>query len=115
MNRSRRRGADEWRETISAQAGSGLSIAAYCRDQGISQPSFFVWRRRLRQTPPFIEVKTLESEKEDTVGIEIHLRGGRRLLVRRGFDPALLVEVVRTLEGAPRRLEGSPYRLEGVA
>lgn len=34
-----RRCADEWRRIISAQPGSGLSIAAYCRSRGISQLS----------------------------------------------------------------------------
>ena len=38
--------------------------------------------------------------------IEVCLRGGHRLLVRRGFDHDLLVELVRVLEGSPSRLEG---------
>jgi len=111
MNKSSRRGTEQWRSIVAGQPASGLSIAAYCRKQGISQPSFFIWRRRfdklttgrLRQTPPFVEVKA--SEREDA-GIEVHLRGGRRLLLRRGFDHDLLIELVRVLEGSPSSLDG---------
>jgi len=120
MNKSSRRGTEQWRSIVAGQPASGLSIAAYCRKRGISQPSFFIWRRRfdklttgrfdklttgrLRQTPPFIEVKA--SGMEDAAGIEVHLRGGRRLLLRRGFDHDLLIELVRVLEGSSSGLEG---------
>jgi len=38
-----------WRERISAWATSGLTARAYCRDHGLSEPSFYSWRRKLRQ------------------------------------------------------------------
>ncbi|MGD0141133.1 MAG: hypothetical protein ABSD28_19915 [Tepidisphaeraceae bacterium] len=99
---------NQWRQIVSAQPGSGTSIAAYCRGLGISQPSFFAWRRRLClpqrrldqsavAAPPFIEVKAWASAP--AAGIEVRLRRGRRLLLRRGFDRGLLMEVVRVLEG----------------
>jgi len=47
--------------------------------------------------PPFIEVKAWASAP--AAGIEVRLRRGRRLLLRRGFDRGLLMEVVRVLEG----------------
>lgn len=44
----RRRYSDEqWREWISEQAESGLSITAYCEWIGVSQNAFYVRRRRL--------------------------------------------------------------------
>jgi hypothetical protein len=84
------------------QPGSGLSIAAYCREQRISQPSFFAWKRRLNNgvDSGFVEVTAASPERSfagDT--IEICLRGDRRLLVRRGFDRELLSELVTVLEG----------------
>lgn len=50
----RRRRADPeleraWRERISAWATSGLTARAYCRDQGVSEASFYTWRRKLQQ------------------------------------------------------------------
>jgi len=38
-----------WRERISAWATSGLTARAYCRDHGLSEPSFYTWRRKFRQ------------------------------------------------------------------
>lgn len=37
-----------WREILQRQAGSGLSIRSFCADEGISEPSFYAWRRKLR-------------------------------------------------------------------
>lgn len=50
----RERGTDPevertWRERISAWAASGLTARAYCRDHGVSEPSFYTWRRKFRQ------------------------------------------------------------------
>jgi hypothetical protein len=130
MNKVSRRGVNEWRKIVSAQPTSGSSIAAYCRDRGISQPSFFAWRRRFGTLdglpsglslrvedgagrlnagrlaegagPAFVEVTAAEAIKASQVhsheAIEICLQGGRRLLVRRGFDHDLLIELVRVLE-----------------
>jgi hypothetical protein len=113
MNRSHRRGDNEWREIISTQPNSGLSIAAYCRQRGVSQPSFFLWRRRLGRTAAevnpgaasFVELTAPGSAGLArasgiglAAGIEVCLRGGRRLWVGSGFDRALLIEVVRALE-----------------
>lgn len=40
--------AEQWAEWISEQAGSGLTIAAFCDSIGVSENSFYVWRRKLR-------------------------------------------------------------------
>jgi transposase-like protein len=43
-----------WRELIGRHPGSGLSIARFCKQTGVSANSFFVWKRRLRsQTGAF--------------------------------------------------------------
>jgi len=38
-----------WQERISAWATSGLTARAYCREQRLSEPSFYAWRRKLRE------------------------------------------------------------------
>ena len=93
-----------------------MSIAAYCRERGIGQASFFAWKRRLRPGAPakgFVEVKTAaeaqpaggdgaEGKASAAEGkasaIEVCLGGGRRLLVRPGFDRELLVAMIGILE-----------------
>ena len=37
-----------WREILKRQAGSGLSVREFCATEGVSQPSFYSWRRKLR-------------------------------------------------------------------
>jgi len=39
---------DAWRRRVERQRQSGLAIAEYCRQEGISQPSFFARKRQLR-------------------------------------------------------------------
>lgn len=104
MNKSHRLGAEEWRQIIDGQQGSGLTVAAYCLERGVTEGSFYTWKQRLRSPakpkhsskPAFVEVKPAIA---NTVGaIEICLRGKRCLLVKRGFDRELLIELIHTLE-----------------
>jgi transposase-like protein len=41
--------ASRWQEILERQAASGLTAAAFCREESISQPSFYLWRRKLRE------------------------------------------------------------------
>ena len=36
-----------WRQTVRRWRASGESVRAFCRREGISEPSFYWWRRRL--------------------------------------------------------------------
>lgn len=36
-----------WQEVVDRQADSGLSIRAFCREEGISEQTFYSWRRKL--------------------------------------------------------------------
>lgn len=38
-----------WRGAIRQQQRSGQSVRQYCRDQGVSEPSFYAWRRELKR------------------------------------------------------------------
>jgi transposase-like protein len=37
-----------WRDLIERQPASGMSIAQFCKQSGVSANSYFVWKRRLR-------------------------------------------------------------------
>jgi hypothetical protein len=72
-------------------------VGAYCRQRGITESSFYTWKRRLRwPAPGFVEVKHPDTPMAGA--LELILPGDRRLLVRRGFDRELLIELIRTLE-----------------
>ena len=38
-----------WRSHLERQSASGLSIRRWCRENGVSEPTFYVWRRELRK------------------------------------------------------------------
>ena len=44
----RRYSAEKWSAWIDEQRDSGLTIAAFCGVIGVSENSFYVWRRKLR-------------------------------------------------------------------
>ncbi len=43
----RRRGAEEWRGLLSRFSASRLSVAAFCRREGVCKATFYRWRRQL--------------------------------------------------------------------
>jgi len=106
MNKLQRPGPEEWRQIIERQQNSGMTVARYCRDRGVTECSFYAWKKRLRRslpsrpkqlpTPAFVEVTP--SNPAQTDAIEILLRGSRRLRVGPGFDRQLLLDLIHTLE-----------------
>lgn len=99
----------KWRGLVERQRSSGLSVARFCARRGVAVPSLYAWRRRLAAAPAFVEAKVAGVSGPESSGmVEVRLRGGRRLLVRReSFDRELLVEVVAALEGLGRGREVS--------
>ena len=113
-----------WRQVVKGHAGSGRSIQQYCADRGVSQPSFFAWRREIarrdsatskqaksslkrakpkskRQTPVpqrFAQLQIAPIELAGGACIEIVLPGGTCVRVPRGACPATLQNVLVALE-----------------
>lgn len=99
-----------WRKLLEDQRASGLPISAFCRERGIAASSLFAWRRRLADgASMFKPVKmvvtpgpTVRGGGDDDGGgdaaIELYLPGERRLIVRRGFDRQLLLDVIHAME-----------------
>ncbi|MCK9363525.1 MAG: hypothetical protein M0P74_08000 [Syntrophales bacterium] len=73
----------QWREIIEGQRTSGMTIAAYCRENQIPTTSFYTIRRRLKEreavTGGFLELKTARLVPPASSGI--HLRFGNNLYV----------------------------------
>jgi hypothetical protein len=114
--RTRRRNGEKerfWRQLVGGHAGSGLSVREYCTDRGVSEPSFFAWRRELAQrdaaenkpaktSPPrFAQLQIVPGEPVGGACIEIVLPAGIRIRVPRGVCPDTLTSVLGVLERRP--------------
>jgi len=108
--RATRRRADReqfWSDLIGRQQRSGQSIREFCDAEGVSQPSFFSWRKRLRAQngqpqSRFLPVQ-IEMPRSLTSGgrIEIQLTDGITVRVEPGFDAQALRDVLAVLERPP--------------
>lgn len=49
MGVSRAETRRRWVERVGRFEDSGLTVAAFCRQEGVSTASFYLWRRRLRE------------------------------------------------------------------
>ena len=116
--------ASRWRRRIQAQADSGMSVAAWCRQQRVTETSFYWWRRELarrdteasartgarrRRTsarskadpPPdasFVPVQVIGEDRSASAGrIEIVLSDGTRVRLRGAVDRQALTDVLAAL------------------
>jgi len=88
-----------WAAIIEQQAASGMSGAAWCRENHISATGFYRWRRKLTEQEPcrgFIELMPHRKGNSGT-GIRIRLGEKFSIEVAHGFDLITLRSVVETL------------------
>jgi Transposase len=94
----------QWRDRLAAWRRSGLSVRAFCARHGLSQPSFYAWRRELAQRdaarPTFVPVQVL-AEPARPEALTVLLPGGRSIRVAPGFDAATLRQLLDVLEEQP--------------
>lgn len=91
-----------WRERIAEHERSGLSVQQFCKERGVTEQSFYVWRKRLRKQEPmrFALVETgAARQAAPKAGLELMLVTGERLQIGADADPALLRRVLEALRG----------------
>jgi hypothetical protein len=76
----------EWQRRLLRFHKSRQSIAAFCQQEGVSPPSFYLWRKRLaeadsqrRATAPRAEFRPVRIVS--AAGISVQLPGGTQLVV----------------------------------
>jgi len=113
MGRVRECGGDQeqfWRMALETWQASGLSIRQFCRQEGLSEPQFYLWRKKLsgsgitdaaHQDEPrheaFIEVAL---PKNSDIAIELLLTSGNIVRIPCGADTATLSNVMSALHAA---------------
>src|SRR5690242_10208931 len=95
--------ADEWAERIAAQQRSGISVKQFCKERGLTEYSFYAWRKRLQESGPvrFAVVERSARRQEHTAEpvLELVLATGERLRIGTGVDTATLRAVLDVLRG----------------
>jgi transposase len=83
---------------------SGLSLAAFARQEGLPYHRLFHWRKQFvplsPETTAFVPVRLPSVSPPAECPLEVVLAGGRRVRVAPGFDPAVLRQLIETLEAA---------------
>src|SRR3954447_10708665 len=98
---------EKWRAIVSEQIASGQSVAAFCKERGVTSSQVFAWKKRLREAEgaQFVEVQIKPAEPPREIGvrqqikaIEVRLCGGRSIAVEPGFDADHLRSLLAVLE-----------------
>jgi transposase-like protein len=97
--------AEEGAERIAAQRRGGMSVKQFCKEQGLTECSFYSWRKRLQERAegPFrfalVERRARRQERTAEPVLELVLATGERLRIGPGVDVTTLRTVLDVLRG----------------
>jgi len=98
-----------WQMVMETWQDSGLSVRQFCKNEGLSEPSFYFWRRKLNQTKStpgsqqatvsgaFIEVSIPSNAP---AALELVLSSGNILRIGTAADSSALSRVISVLREA---------------
>jgi transposase len=89
--------ADGWAERIAAQQRSGMSVKQFCKEQGLTECSFYAWRKRLQKKEPVRFALVDRRAAGQEAAVELVLATGERLRISAGVDGATLRTVLDAL------------------
>lgn len=99
---NQQRKLSEWAERVSACRNSGLSVKTWCRENGVSEQTYYKWQRRLyelaqeRQENRFTEI-TPQRISNNGIAVTVQL-GGVELAIHNGADVATVEAVLRAVK-----------------
>jgi transposase-like protein len=106
MSNTRRRDPQReqrWRQAIAGWKKSGQSIQAYCAARGLSEASFYAWRRELAKrdlaTPPAVKFLPVHVRAEAI--LEVALPNGLVVRVPAGAEASTVAALVAALGTTP--------------
>ena len=99
---NQQRKLSEWAERVSACRGSGLSVKTWCRENGVSEQTYYKWQRRMyelaqnQQENRFAEIpKPAMNRGGIAVTVQI---GSVELAIHNGADAATVEAVLRAVK-----------------
>ena len=112
MSKAKKADTDQrqfWQMVLDTFKTSGLSVRQFCQQEGLTEASFYSWRKRLSnpqesgpskgpsQPDPFIQV-SIPSAK--SIVLELILASGHKLHIPSDIDPAFLTGVLSAMKQA---------------
>lgn len=94
----------QWAERVERFRRSGQTVAQFCAAEGVSEPSFYVWKRTLAAGTPATPLPALVPIRltpSPAAVIELALPGGAVVRFPADIRADLLVAVLRGVEGTP--------------
>jgi len=92
---------DEWAERIAVQQRSGITVRQFCKEQGLTEYSFYAWRKRLQKKEPvrfaLVDRRVTGHEPATEAALELVMATGDRLRIGAGVDAATLRTVLEAL------------------
>jgi hypothetical protein len=99
-----------WRSMLRRWERSKQTVRAFCGEHGLSEPSFYAWRRIIverdqpgdapQELPAFVPVRVAPDSAATSV-LEVVAGPGRVIRVPVGFDAATLRNLLAVVEEAP--------------
>lgn len=92
-----------WAERISECRNSGETVKSWCKENGISEPTYYRWQSRLFEMSKeqhernFVEVTPIQSSLSGDVAITVRIRGAEAE-IRRGAEASTIETVLRVLK-----------------
>jgi hypothetical protein len=85
-----------WRDLVEEQAAGGQTIAAFCRERGLKEHSFYRHKRRMRESGVGAGFREIALSTRASIRVVVNGQSSH-VEVERGFDAALLREVMQAL------------------
>ena len=85
-----------WQGLIAQQENSGKTVQAFCAQRGVTEASFYGWRKQLRASTP-VSFALVTPNESRPAWIELVLASGERIQVAPGGDAATLRMVLAIL------------------
>ncbi len=93
---------EEWTDRFRRFEQSNQTVARFCQDEGVSQPSFYSWKKKLREFTPAsggsqFQPVHLTSSSGLTARQETIVRLGRDIEIELGSDLSIVESIVKQL------------------
>jgi len=94
----RRRTSQEVQNLLGRYHQSGMSVAAFCRQEGVAESVVYRWLRRERSKKPAVKLVEVKSAPAVLGPFRVVLPGGYQIEVPANFDEHGLRRLVGALE-----------------